>query len=628
MFCPAHRAEPRALAQLHQAPLMTRRTLLGCSAIFLVACLVYANSLGGAFVSDDRPLVLDHPYTKHLRDFPAIFTAGHYAGNGGYRPLTTASFALNYQLGTTNPLGYHLVNVLLHALVSMLVYLLCARIFRSETAALIAAFIFAVHPIHTEAVAWISGRAELWAAFFALLSWLFYLRSNESTILRREDFVASLALFFAALLSKENALVLPLLIAAGDLFLAREKRKQVAKFKSYAAFVAVIAFYFAFRWTLYQHAIIRAADRISYYDNPLASVEASARIVTALKILGQYFLLLAWPRHLLADYSFNTVPIVRHLADVGVGLTLGLILVLGEISLVSFLRRGRIWLPIAIAVIAIAPTANLFSPVGTIKAERLLYLPSVGFCLALGLIWADLIGRWKKREALRISANVILVLGMISLGLRTLIRNEDWRSEWSLWSATARNAPQNFRAQMMLASESLRAGAIETAIEGNRRALAIEPASEDALLNLGVSLVQAGQIAEATQLFERAVLDHPHSASFRLNLGLTYAARGDILSAEENFRQAIELNPASAIGYLNHGLALSRMEKKEEALENYRRAFELKPDYAEAWNAFGALSLKLGRKDDARQALTRALALRPDYRDAINNLQLLDNPLP
>ena len=110
--------------------------LANCVGIFVLACLVYANSLGGAFVSDDRALILDHPYTKRLTDFPAIFRSGHYAGAGGYRPVTTASFALNYQVSGTNPFGYHFVNILLHGSVSVLVFLLCAQLLRAEDAAL------------------------------------------------------------------------------------------------------------------------------------------------------------------------------------------------------------------------------------------------------------------------------------------------------------------------------------------------------------------------------------------------------------------------------------------------------------------------------------------------------------
>ena len=599
---------------------MKNRIFILGAVVFVVACLVYLNSLGGAFVSDDRPLVLDHPYTKRLADFPAIFTAGHYAGNGGYRPLTTLSFALNYQLSGPYPRAYHIVNVLLHGLVSVVVYLLVLKIFRDQTAAVIAALIFAVHPIHTEAVAWISGRAELLAALFSLGSWLLYLRGRM---------LLALLLFFAGLLSKENALMLPLAIVAGDLYLARsdpetKSRWRVSKLKSYAAFAGVIAFYFAFRWSLYHHTITRGVGQIAFLDNPLAAADTTGRLLTALKILGEYFQLLIWPRHLTADYSFNAVPVIHSFADSGFLFAVVLLLVLLGIGVASFLWRDTIWLPIAFSFIAIAATANLLLPIGTIKAERLLYLPSVGFCIAIGLVCA----RLELRRPLRIAAGVVVVAALLLLGLRTFIRNADWRSELALWSATAQTAPQNFRAQSLLGSLYLQAGSAEAAIEANRCALAIDPASEATLLNLGVSLVQAGRVAEAIQLYERATVDHPESASFRLNLGLAYAARGDILSAADNFRAAIKINPANAIGHLNLGLALSQMGNKEEALQSYRRATELKPDYAEAWNALGALSLKLGRKADARQALTRALELRPDYHEASYNLGILDNQYP
>ncbi|MDQ2868679.1 MAG: tetratricopeptide repeat protein [Verrucomicrobiota bacterium] len=601
---------------------------IGGAAIFVVAILVYLNSLGGAFISDDHPLILNHPYTKHLRDFPAIFTAGHYAGNGSYRPLTTSSFALNYQLSGANPASYHLVNILLHATVSLLVYLLCLRLFRALSVSLVAGFLFAVHPIHTEAVAWISGRAELLAALFSLAAWLFYLHGTASETRRRGAFIASLVLFFGALLSKENALMLPLVMAAADIFRARrdgDRLLMLPWLKRYLPFAGVIVFYLLFRHALYARPLLPGGGQVAFYDNPLAAAPLGARLPTALKILGEYFRLLVWPRHLSADYSFNAIPVVHTLADAQVEFALALIAILLLVSAISFLRRGNLWLPIAFAVITIAPTANLFFPIGTIKAERLLYLPSIGFCIAVALIF-----RWLYAQ-LRVPAGRVVLIGVVVLSLmilsvRAMQRNLVWQSERTLWAATAKTVPENFRAQMLLAAEALRTGDYATALDASRRAHAIDPSSHAAALNYGVALVQAGEVAEAMQFYEREIAQHPERADLHQNLGLAYVARGDVISAAEEFRTALKLNPRSAVAYLNLGLASSRMGETENALQNYRRATEVKPDYAEAWNALGALALKLGRREEARVALTRALALRPDYHDARFNLDLLNNP--
>lgn len=601
---------------------------IGGAAIFTVALFVYLNSLGGAFVSDDRSLVLEHPYTKHLRDFPAIFTAGHYAGNGSYRPLTTSSLALNYQLSGAHPASYHLVNILLHATISVLVYLLCLRLFRALSVSLIAGFLFAVHPIHTEAVAWISGRAELLAALLSLAAWLCYLHATSSETRRRGAFITSLVLFFGALLSKENALMLPLAMAAADIFLGqRDGNRPTALLwvKRYAPFAGVIVFYLLFRHALYQRPLVPGGAQVAFNDNPLAAASLSARIPTALKILGEYFRLLVWPRRLSADYSFNSIPVAHTLADPRVEFAIALIAILLLVAALSFARRGNLWLPIVFAVITIAPTANLFFPIGTIKAERLLYLPSLGFCIAVALIFRSLYARLRV-PALRVLLTSAAVFSLLILSLRAMQRNLDWQSELTLWTATAETVPENFRAQMLLATEALRTGDNATALHASRRAHAIDPASPAATLNYGVALVQSGEIAAAMQLYEHEIEQHPESANLHQNLGLAYVARGDVISAADEFRAAVKLNPQSAVAYLNLGLASSRMGDKEEALRNYRRAIEAKPDYPEAWNALGALSLKLGRREEARVALERALALRPDYHDARFNLDLLNNP--
>ena len=598
------------------------RTLLSSGAVFVLACLIYANSLGGAFVSDDRPLILDHPHTKSLDQWPGIFRSGHYAGHGGYRPLTTLSFALNYHFHGTDPRFYHLVNVLLHGLVSVLVYLLGVQIFRAPNAALAGALLFAVHPIHTEVVAWISGRAELLAAVFCLGSWLCYLAAGRVPVWRRALLATSLLLFFAGLLSKENALVLPLLIAAGDLYAARGRvpgasRWPAGYWKIYAAFLAVVACYFLLRSALYVEPITRDVARIDFVINPLAAAEAGVRLMTACKVLGEYFMLLVWPAQLSADYSFDAVPVVRRFTDPGFLLSIGIFSALAITALVSFLRRGPLWLPIVLGLVAIGPVSNLLLPVGTIKAERLLYFPSVWFCLAVGLLWSGL-----RSRVPHAAANTLLLVVVVLCGVRTVQRNADWRSERSLWTAVARTVPQNFRAQHILATDYLRAGDIPRAIEAGSRAVAINPSSAEAVQNLGIALIQGGRPAEAVRLYEQAARTHPQSAAICLNLGLAYAAAGDLRQAVSKLREAVELKPA-AVGYLNLGLALSGLGDKESARQSYRRATELDPGYPEAWNALGAVSISLGDPDEAREALHRALQLRPDYREALYNLGLL-----
>lgn len=355
----------------------------GAIALFaaVIAALCYVNTLPHGFVSDDNHLIFNHPYTKRVVDWPRIFTAGHYEGSGGYRPLTTLSFALNYFFSGTNPSGYHLANIALHAFNSALVFLVLNRLLRSRAGAIVGAVVFAVHPIHTEAVAWVSGRAELLTTAFFLLAWFLHLRSRYTTSIFSMARVFSLLAFFAALLSKENALIFPVAIALGDILISRRQSHWDAltnlswpeKWKRlYLPSLGVVVFYFFIRWLLYRYPIFRLPSKIQFVDNPLAYAPFLSRVLTAIKVQGEYLWLLVWPDKLCADYSFNTVSIVTHPLDSAVWITLATMAALLAIAGNSFVRRGSIWFGIFFYALAIFPTSNLLAVIGTIKAERLL----------------------------------------------------------------------------------------------------------------------------------------------------------------------------------------------------------------------------------------------------------------
>ncbi len=197
-----------------------RESAFSLLVVVAIACAVYFNSLANQFVFDDRFFIIDHPYTKFLGHLPYIFTTGQMAGTGPYRPLVTLSYAFDYQVGGLNPFGYHFVNIILHGANVALLYQVVRLLFGSDPIAFIAALLFAVHPIHTEAVAWIGGRSELLAALFFLLSWLFYLKIPADRQPRVVSYAPSLLFFFLALLSKEHALMLPAVLFLSDAYRA------------------------------------------------------------------------------------------------------------------------------------------------------------------------------------------------------------------------------------------------------------------------------------------------------------------------------------------------------------------------------------------------------------------------
>lgn len=598
--------------------------------IATVGFAVYLNSLGGGFVSDDRFLILEHPHTRDAALLPKVFTSGHYLGQGGYRPLVTLSFALNHIVGGLDPWGYHLVNVLLHAVNSALVFLLVLRLFESRLTAGVAGATFAVHPVHTEAVAWISGRAELMGAALFLCAWLLYLRATSGGGLRTWPFVASLAAFFLGLLCKEHVLVLPGALLLTELLRAWKwdpaggpGRWSWGALWRCAAFAAVAAAYFVFRHALYDRPFMRVPSQVAHYDNPLVLAGPVGRACTAIRILADYVRLLVWPRSLSADYSFDQVRVAGGPCDAAVVGSAAVLAGLLAWATISFLRRGRIWFGIALFFLCVVPTSNLLFLIGVIEAERLLYLPSLGFCMVAGLVWASLWDLGGRGRVARWACAATAGVAGAAMVARTVARNADWRDEATLWEATATSAPRSVKAQINYGGHCLKRGRTDAAIGAFRRALAIDPASSDAVLNLGAALAQKGAVIEAATLYREGIRAHPHSAALRLNLGVTEAALGDFASAEDSFREAVALAPTNAVARFNLALVLSRRGGLDEAVREYRVAVETDPKYAEAWNGLGAVCMKLGRMDVAKEAVGRALVLRPDYPEALHNMRLI-----
>ena len=615
---------------------MNAKALCGAIVVAAVAAVVYSNTLANGFVSDDNALIFQHPFVPHVRDWPRIFTAGHYEGTGGYRPLVTLSFAFNYCFGGRNPVGYHLINILLHAANSVLVLLLLSRLLLGRAAAFVGALIFAVHPIHTEAVAWISGRAEVLAAFFFFIAWLLHLRSRQVTSLWSPPRVLSAVALFAALLSKENALIFPGVIVAGDVLISRwqshcDALTNLSRAQRWARLylpsLAAIALYFIVRGLLYHQPIWRLVRDVQFVDNPLAHVPLIERLLTAGKIQLEYLRLLVWPRHLCADYSYNSVPIVTNIGDPIVLSAFAVCALLFVIAVWSFSHRGRLWFGIVFYAFAVAPVANVLTVIGTIKAERLLYLPSFGLCfiVGVGIVWLSQTRLRLIRFSFAVSTALFAAV-IASAGFATWKRNSVWRDERSLWQSVADTVPNNIKAQLHVGSDALASGDDAKAIGAFRAAMQIDSQSEDAVINLSAALMQDQQYGEATRILENAVSQHPSRAVVHLNLGLAYLGVGRPASAIAELRHACDLDPSNAVTRFNLALALSKTGDPESAVGEYRRALDIDPNYAEAWNGLGAAFLKLRRNDQARDALRHALALRPQYRDAIYNMTLLDAP--
>lgn len=389
------------------------------------ALVVYLGSLWNRFAFDDIYIVVLNPVVRAPSGIWRAFGASYWAGNINttvYRPLAVASYALDWIIGAAA--WFHLVNVLWHVAATVLVALLVRR-WAGDAAALVAGVLFAVHPVHVEAVANVVGRNELMAAFFVIVA-------VYAALEREQPWVSALA-FVCGLLSKENAIVTPALIAFAWMLRLRPvpATRRLAWFVASWAFIAIA--YFVVRYVVFRQygAGIVAVAPVFIGESP-----GTVRL-TAVAALSDVARLLLVPLHLQADYSPAERTAVRSLVDARFLLAALIVVIWGTLLALAW-KRGRTLEAFGLGWIAIAysPVANIVFPIGVLMAERTLYLPSVGLALALGGLVRRLEGR-----RLALLAGAIFVLG----GARTVQRVPVWRDNAHATVSLLGDAPLSYR---------------------------------------------------------------------------------------------------------------------------------------------------------------------------------------
>ncbi|PWU06462.1 MAG: hypothetical protein C5B51_12290 [Terriglobia bacterium] len=422
-------------------------------ALWFAVLLAYSNSFRAGLVYDNSIILQKDARIQEVtaRNIQLIFNQEYWYNNattGLYRPLTTLSYLFNYAvLGNgSNGAGYHWVNFLLHSLNAALVYALGVILFGGIAPALALAAVWALHPVLTESVTNIVGRADLLAALGVLAGLLCHILSAPATGRQKLYWRAGLtAAGTIAFFSKESGAVLPALMLVYDL--AWSKRAMWRERAGHYLLLAVPGLiYLALRINM-QAQIPYAL--IPFGDNPLSGAGFLTATLTAIKVLGKYLWLLVWPRRLSADYSYNAVPLFSwHLGmweDQKALIALAVCLAAAGLALYSYRRQNKVFFFLAWFFVAMAPTSNLVILNGTIMAERFLYLPALGIvgCLVVAVEAAG--RRWDSR----LGWATLAVICLACAG-RTFARNFDWRTERSLWTSVVNANPNSFKAHWQL----------------------------------------------------------------------------------------------------------------------------------------------------------------------------------
>lgn len=518
---------------------------LGWGALLVAAAglATFAPSLLNGFAYDDVVFIVRDARVHALANVPAMFTQSYWANPelGLYRPLTLASFAVDWSLAQGEPALFHLTNTLLHGLVSALVFVLLARWF-PFAGALAGGLLFAVHPVHVEAVANVVGRAELIAAAAALGALLLWQRpaTGRAGAVRATGVALLLAL---GLTAKESAIVLLPLLPIVDLAERRlDPRTPAAWLRSNAAALAGIAIVIAL-WTAIRMAVLGAlvpARVDAAFD--LATTPA-ARILTALQAWPVWIGLLFAPVTLLADYGPRVLlPTLRLNAASAFGAAVLLALLAGGL-LAAIRGRGRAALCLLWFPITILPVSNLLVPTGVIVAERTLYLPSVAASLAIAAFAGHLmVGSGEKSRPPRWAVlSFALVLGM--LAGRSLVRIPAWRDTDAMFAAQLADRPDSFRARWHLARTARDAGRVEEAAHLYDAAIETWPWRQRLNVEAARFAAEHGRLHRARELADHAVRMQPGDLDALRVLAATTLDLGDSTSARALVARGLDISP-------------------------------------------------------------------------------------
>ena len=604
---------------------------LAATLVALLAILPFVNALSNGFVLDDVPIIVKSQLIRDLGNAGRMFSTDYWTGSGMvqatadpglYRPLTVLTYAVNYAVSGLSAPAFHATNIVLHAAVAVVLFFVALEIFASMAPAFVAASIFAVHPIHTEAVTGIVGRAEILATLFVLLAFWVGRAPSENDDAHRPSWraneraraAATGALYMLGLFSKESAATLPAVFLVDDWLRRKTLHREgtsLARLVAprYIALAIALAVYVGFR----SHAVAHSA----FVWKGFMGVSPGARMLTASRVLLEYLGLFLFPRTLLADYWVGDVPIAHTPAEPMVLLSLVVWAALIALTLTRLRSEATLKLGLAWFFITILPASNLFFAAGVGKAERILYLPSVGLCLVVG--WAA--SKLEERaRAPRAPLAAALAVVLVALAARTIMRNRDWRDNPTLAQASLLVSPQSPIMNDLAAERLVQQGDIPRAVAMLRESVRQAPDKALFHVHLGVAFYAAQQIDSAVAEYNAALKLEPKNADALTNLGVVALDQHRLDEAERFFLAALQSAPDHVDAHLDLGSTYIEAGKIEESIVQFRAAIQADPTNADAHNNLGVAYFRSGQLEQAAAEFTQALALRPGFENARRNL--------
>lgn len=619
------------------------KTIIGLA---VLSVLVYLNSIGNGFAYDDVLIIEKNPLIRSVSNIPRLFIIGYwdtwYAGAAAYRPFLMMTFALNYFVSGAEAWSYHLVNVLLHAANGCLLYFLLIRYQVSLSLAAVAGIIFAIHPVHTEAVSNVIGRGEVLAAFWCGMSWLCWKEYQEAARPFRKYglLLAASGAYLIGLLTKESIIVLPVLLFGLDLFRAdrvTELRQFGVRFLKqavpYLGFVGGLAIYFGLRSMAGQ--ILSQSSEISLPE--MAKLSSWGRLCTMASMSLEYFRLLVIGYPLRPYYdplAFGVLSSPNWRSWLGlfgvIGLALG--------AIVAYRRAPIVTFAIGFVFVTLGLFSNIVFLVGSLVAERFLYLPSVGYAILIAWFAERYVfsafRTGKPALGQFLPAVVLLVCCVGYIGITTR-RNLDWANNEALFTRFIETDPKSSLGYTIVGDIFLQRGELPEARRLFDTCLTLSPSSFAGHWGLCQIDFQEGKVLDCRKRIDFLLgFEPPQLLPPADDWAQVHMLNARLSVQEQNWEKAIieadravTLSPVVPDAQLLAADIRVQANQMDTALRLYQALIRQYPDFDRGFNNYGVVLLRLGKLTEAEIQFQQALRLNPDSTVAARNLGLVQSRL-
>lgn len=616
--------------------------------VFMTAFLLYANTLKHDYTQDDAIVIYDNMFTTQgIKGLGGIFSYDTFYGffkeagkenlvsGGRYRPFTLAMFALEYQIAGKNPFFSHLINVLLFAFLSVMIYRVILQLFMSfgqslniQMLALLTGLLFAVHPIHTEVVANIKGRDEIMAMLGSLLALYYLLRFHDEGNSRDKYF--AVLWMFTGLLSKENTITYLAVVPLAFYFF-RNTSIFTGLSKSFILWLPAMAFLLV-RTSILGFDLGSTPDELM--NNPFIKLvngqyvpfSTSEKWATILFTMGWYIKLLMYPHPLTHDYYPRHVEIMQWL-DWQVllsGLVYGLLIFL---AYRGFRQRSVYTFGVLYFLATSVIISNLIFPIGTNMSERFMFMPSLGFVMILAYVLVKYVFPVLGQSRSWVLSGIILFL----FSAKTFTRNMVWKDDFTLFTTDVKTSTRSAKV-LNAAGGALTDRAdkeknpvkkqemLEQAITYLNQAVDVHPRYKNAHLLKGNALFYLERFEESAASYEAALaIDNNYQDAYN-NLAVALREAGKKAGEKENnlakseslLRRSLSIKSDDAFTVRLLGVALGVQGRHAEALQQFQKVVQIMPQNAGAWIDLSNAYKYVGDEINAQSSLQKALSIDPN----------------